>query len=212
MSDYVKLTDYASKDALSTGNPLKLIKGTEINDDFNAIQTAVATKADLASPDLLGNPTAPTQPYGNSTTRLATTAFVQAALQALYPIGSIYIAIISTNPGTLFGFGTWVAFGAGRMMVGFNAADALFDSAEETGGSKDAVVVSHTHAITDPGHSHVEYKLISGDGFGGGGIGAPSAALTSASTTGITINSSGVTGSNANLPPYIVVYLWKRTA
>lgn len=82
MSNYVKITDFASKDTLSTGNPLKLIKGTEINDELNAIQTAVGTKADLASPAFTGNPTAATQTTGNSTTRVATTAFVQQEITA----------------------------------------------------------------------------------------------------------------------------------
>ena len=77
MSNYVKSTDFAAKDALTTGNPLKLIKGTEINDEFNNLQTAIATKADLSSPTLSGNPTAPTQAIGNNSTRLANTAFVQ---------------------------------------------------------------------------------------------------------------------------------------
>jgi len=77
MSNYVKSTDFAAKDALTTGNPLKLIKGTEINDEFNNLQTAIATKADLSSPALSGNPTAPTQAIGNNSTRLANTAFVQ---------------------------------------------------------------------------------------------------------------------------------------
>lgn len=47
MSDYAKLTDFAAKDSLASGNPAKVIKGTEINDEFNAIVTAVATKADI---------------------------------------------------------------------------------------------------------------------------------------------------------------------
>lgn len=213
MSSYVKLTDFASKDSLTTGNPLKLIKGTEINDEFNTIQTAVATKADLASPALLGNPTAPTQPYGNNTTRLATTAFVQTALQALHPIGSIYISVISTNPNTLFGFGTWVAFGVGRTLVGLDGADASFDTVEETGGSKDAVVVSHTHTITDPGHAH-SYIQPGGSngGFNPGANSGPSVSTTGTAATGISVNSTGSSGTNANLQPYVVVYMWKRTA
>lgn len=77
MSNYVKSTDFAAKDALTTGNPLKLIKGTEINDEFNNLQTSIATKADLSSPALSGNPTAPTQAVGNNSTRIANTAFVQ---------------------------------------------------------------------------------------------------------------------------------------
>lgn len=82
MSNYVKATDFASKDSLTTGNPLKLIKGTEINNEFNAIQTAVATKADLASPAFTGNPTATTQAVDNNSSRLATTAFVQNQIAA----------------------------------------------------------------------------------------------------------------------------------
>jgi hypothetical protein len=108
---------------------------------------------------ITGTTTGVTQAPGNSTARLATTAFVTAALQAVYPVGSIYInAGVSTNPATLLGFGTWAAFGAGRVMVGLNGADPLFDALEETGGSKDAIVVSHNHTATstvaDPGHRH----------------------------------------------------------
>ena len=158
MSDYTKSTDFASKDSLPSGNAAKIVKGTEIDTEFNNIAVAIATKADLASPSLTGSPTAPTQSTGDSSTKLATTAFVAAAITsgiaAAYPVGSIYInATNNTNPGTLLGFGTWVAFGAGRMMVGFNSSDPLFDAAEETGGSKDATLVSHTHTatVTDPG-------------------------------------------------------------
>lgn len=83
MSNYVKAVDYSAKDALATGNPNKIIKGAELNDEFNAIATAIGTKADLASPTFLGNPSATTQPLGNNSTRLATTAFVQSELNDL---------------------------------------------------------------------------------------------------------------------------------
>jgi hypothetical protein len=150
---------------------------------------------------------------------LATTAFVTAGLQALYPVGSIYInAGVTTNPGTLLGFGTWAAFGAGRVMVGLNGSDSLFDALEETGGSKDAIVVSHTHTatVTDPGHNHTYDKpLVTaayttsnrvGNGF--------ETVDTSTSFTGITVANSteGASGTNANLQPYITVAMWKRTA
>lgn len=48
MSNYTKSTDFSAKDALLTGDPLKIVKGTEIDDEFNAIQTAVNSKAELA--------------------------------------------------------------------------------------------------------------------------------------------------------------------
>ena len=60
MSDYTKSTNFATKDNLSSGNPLKIVKGTEIDTEFNNIATAVATKADLASPTFTGTATIPT--------------------------------------------------------------------------------------------------------------------------------------------------------
>jgi hypothetical protein len=231
VSNYVKSTDFAAKDALASGNAAKIVKGTEIDTEFNNIATAVATKADLASPTFTGTPalptgtTAVTQTYGDSSTKLATTAFVQAALQIIYPVGSIYTnATASTNPGTLFGFGTWTAFGAGRVMVGLDAGNALFDTAEETGGSANAITVSHTHTatVTDSGHTHASS---SGTGFmayggvevmaGGSDVNFTRTSTTTASaTTGISVSNSteGSSGTNANYQPYITVYLWKRTA
>lgn len=117
----------------------------------------------------------------------------------------------------MLGFGTWTAFGAGRVPVGFNASDPLFDSAEETGGSKDAIVVSHTHTatVTDPGHSHT-YLYYGPPSGGGGALGVLTGitGTTNSATTGITVanSSTGSSGTNANLQPYITVYMWKRVA
>jgi hypothetical protein len=228
MSNYTKSTNFATKDALTSGNPLKIVKGTEINTEFDNIQTAIATKADLASPTFTGTPTLPTgtiattQSSGNSTTAIATTAFVQAAFALLYPVGSIYTnASVSTNPATLLGFGTWTAFGAGRVMVGFDSGNALFDTAEETGGSADAITVSHTHTatstVTDPTHTHVALgaNTMNGTSPGGGGVSAGGNNTTTAASTGITVSTSvsstGSSATNANYQPYITVYMWKRT-
>ena len=234
MSDYTKSTNFATKDNLSSGNPLKIVKGTEIDTEFNNIATAVATKADLASPTFTGTPTLPTgtiavtQSSGSNTTAIATTAFVQAAIALLYPVGSVYTnASVSTNPGTLLGFGTWTAFGAGRVPVGFDSTNALFDSAEETGGSANAIVVSHTHTATttstDSGHSHgstVGSGFISNGGSeqlaGGNNLnfGRPNttATATASISSTTTVASAGSSGTNANYQPYITVYMWKRTA
>ena len=230
MSDYTKSTNFATKDNLSSGNPLKIVKGTEIDTEFNNIATAVATKADLASPTFTGTPTLPTgtvavtQSSGSNTTTIATTAFVQAAIALLYPVGSIYTnASVSTNPATLLGFGTWTAFGAGRVMVGFDASNALFDTAEETGGSADAITVSHTHTATttstDSGHTHgispVAYTsgggAVSGSAFPFGGSVGTTQSSTANITSTTTVASAGSSGTNANYQPYITVYMWKRT-
>jgi len=76
MSNYTKATNFATKDALTTGNPLKTVSGTEIDDEYSAIAVAVATKANTSNAALTGVPTAPTATVGNNTTQLATTAFV----------------------------------------------------------------------------------------------------------------------------------------
>jgi hypothetical protein len=60
MSNYTQTTNFATKDALASGNPLKIVKGTEINTEFANIATAVATKADTASPTFTGTVTIPT--------------------------------------------------------------------------------------------------------------------------------------------------------
>jgi hypothetical protein len=191
-------------------------------------ETGTGALVFAGSPALTGTPTAPTASYGTSTTQISTTAFVQAALQLLHPVGSVYInATNNTNPGTLFGFGTWTAFGAGRVPVGFNAADPLFDTAEETGGSKDAIVVSHTHTatVTDQGHAHAlpinsaasPYGFsgfTTGQTLSGTGVATNDNPLSRSNTTGITVSNSttGSSGTNANLQPYITVFMWKRTA
>jgi hypothetical protein len=145
----------------------------------------------------------------------------------IFPVGSIYTnASVSTNPATLLGFGTWVAFGTGQVAVGINSSDTSFNTLGQTGGSKDAVIPSHTHTasststVTDPGHKHQFYQKV-GSGY------LPSAAGnetngslydTTTSTTGIsvatstTVTSTGVSPTNNNLQPYVVVAMWKRTA
>lgn len=221
MSNYVKATNFATKDNLSSGNPLKIVKGTELNTEFDAIATAVATKADTASPTFTGSPVLPTgttgvtQTSGTSNTTLATTAFVQAAMAALHPVGSIYInATNSTNPGTLLGFGTWTAFGAGRVPVGFDSSNALFDAAEETGGSANAVLVSHTHTATDSGHTHTVPFTTTANATGGGADRPVQTSTTTTSTgyASISVSTEGSSATNANYQPYITVYMWKRTA
>ena len=225
MSQYVQSTNFATKDALTSGDPLKIVKGTEINTEFVNIAVAVATKADLASPTFTGTPTLPTgtigvtQTFGNSSTAIATTAFVQAAMQILHPVGSIYInATNSTNPGTLLGFGTWTAFGAGRVPVGFDSGNVLFDTAEETGGAANATLPSHTHTatVTDPGHLHTfNWKSNTGGTTAGGDNNSVNNVIanTGSAVTGITVANSteGASATNANYQPYITVFMWKRT-
>ena len=92
MSNYTQLTNFATKDNLSSGNANKIVKGAEINAEFVAIETAVNSKADIASPTFTGTPAAPTASSSTNTTQLATTAFVQTAVGALVTIPSGMLA------------------------------------------------------------------------------------------------------------------------
>jgi hypothetical protein len=200
--------------------------GTGVATSTGTGNTVLSTSPTLVTPVLgtptsgtLDNCTSNTETFGTNNTQLATTAFVQAALQALHPVGSIYTATVSTNPGTLFGFGTWVAYGAGRVLIG----DGGGYSAGATGGSADAITVSHTHTatstVTDPGHAHTYNQPVGQVGYSQGGsqsVPYPVSTSTGSASTGITVAttnaSTGSSGTNANLQPYVVVYMWNRTA
>ena len=132
-------------------------------------------------------------------------------LQAVYPVGSIYInAAVTTNPGTLLGFGTWVAFGTGRVIVGYNASDSDFDALQETGGAKTVTlstseIPSHTHTIASNNSGSNNNLHHSNNSFVSAGDGA-------SGTSTVTSNSTGGGSAHSNVQPYIVAYMWRRTA
>ena len=190
---------------------INALTGTQTN---NRVLRSDGTNATLSQVVLTTDVTG-TLPIANGGTGVTTLA---ALGNLFYPVGSIYTnASVATNPGTLLGFGTWTAFGAGRVTISQNGTTFV---AGATGGSADAITVSHTHTatVTDPGHVHTANVV--GALSGGGGLeeggGAPNyqfASMASA-TTGISVANSttGSSGTNANLQPYIVAYVWERTA
>ena len=173
------------------------------------VTPALSTKANLNG-SAAQSFSATTATAGTNTTQVATTAFVQTALAAVYPVGAIFISTVSTNPNTLFGFGTWVAFAAGKMLVGLDSGDSDFNSSEETGGAK-----THTLTVAEmPSHQHDSAWGEQGTGEFGN---APNTSARGSASTDYDNNSyytSAVGGGAAhnNLPPYIVTYMWKRTA
>lgn len=193
----------------STHTELNLLDGvtantTELNYvDITTLGTAQASKAVTvdASKDSTGirNLTiSGTLTIGSNT---ATT------LQAVYPVGSIYInAAVTTNPGTLLGFGTWVSFGTGKVIVGYDASDSDFDALQETGGSKThtlttAELPSHTHTVSIPSSQN-------------GGSSNDHALFPDSTSSGETFTSGATGGGSAHtiVQPYIVAYMWRRTA
>lgn len=240
MTDYTKTTDFAAKDALSTGNPSKIVKGTEIDDELTAISGAIASKADKASPTFTGTPAAPTASSGTSTTQIATTAFAMGAAALVMPSGAMLQWPTSSAPtGFLLCDGSSVSrtiysalfavigttFGAGDGTTTFTLPD--FDnrfpvgagdlySVGGTGGSKDAVVVSHTHTATQDAHTHTVPLYNSGTSSGPDETlhrarGSLDAQTTSSAQPSISVSTTGESGTNKNLPPYLSVYFIIKT-
>ena len=180
--------------------------GDIINDNFNEIY------AELGDGTTLGTETKEQTLTNKTLTTEANTitsgSNAVCSLQQVYPVGSIYInASVSTNPGTLLGFGTWAAFGAGRVPVGIDGGDSDFNSAEEEGGAK-----THTLSIAEmPSHNHPRATSTSDD-YGAGGLHGYIGGDQSSTNVDTSMALQGGGGAHNNLQPYIVVYMWKRTA
>lgn len=105
MTNYVKSTNFATKDALASGNPLKIVKGAEIDAEFNNIATAVATKADLNSPTLvtpaLGTPSSGNLANCTFPTLNQNTTGTAAGLSATLVVGSGGTGATSFTSGSL---------------------------------------------------------------------------------------------------------------
>ena len=173
------------------------------SDQWSTIQESLAP---TASPTFTGTPTAPTAPDGTDTTQIATTEFVQNAVLALFPVGSIYMSVNNVDPSTYLLGTTWEAWGSGKVPVGVDVNDTDFDTVEETGGEK-----THTLTVNEiPSHNH-DY-----DGYSGS-VSAGSGSIASAAPSVLTMGdtpTSDTGGGQAqnNMPPYITCYMWKRTS
>lgn len=216
------LTNPASGDPLN--NPSHSAQHANVNDAIEAIEAKVgitgvgfnpASAAAAASVVLHEDTdngtnkitvTAPSAVASDKVLTLPDASGTLALLETVYPVGSIYInAAVDTNPATLLGFGTWAAFGAGKVMVGQDTGDTNFDVLEETGGEKTHLLTSSESGV--PAHSHYIGAAVAGANVGG----TPFAGTTN------TVSSANNTAANAasahnNLQPYIVVKMWKRTA
>lgn len=231
MANYIKATNFTAKDALPSGNAGKIIKGTEIDVEYTAIATAIASKADTNSPTFTGTPLAPTATAGTNNTQIATTAFVNAAATSFIPTGVIVLwsgSVASIPSGwALCNGSNGTPDLRDRFVVGAGNSYAV----AATGGSKDAIAVSHTHTatVTDPGHAHAVFSIGRGQVSGAVLHDTKKATSTAAmediglsnveanngvslETTGVTvgISTTGSSGTNANLPPYYALaYIMK---
>lgn len=150
----------------------------------------------------------------------------RSLLDFLHPVGSIYMSTSATNPTNLFG-GTWVAWGAGRVPVGFSGGDGNFNSSEKTGGSK-TINIEHNHGLSNAraavGRADSSLSTMSYTSGGNphnvyfdrefsyyGGISGGSKHATDTAKIYGNTNNGGPTAASV-LQPYITCYMWKRTA
>jgi microcystin-dependent protein len=161
MSNYVKATNFATKDTLPTGDSNKIVKGTEIDNEFNSIAGAISSKSDIASPTFTGTPGTPTATAGSNTTQIANTAYVRGELTTLIPSGIILLwsgSIASIPTG-------WVLCNGAnstpdlrdRFVVGAGTTYAV----NATGGANtvtlDATMIpAHTHTVSATGTTSTE--------------------------------------------------------
>ena len=168
----------------------------------------------------------------DNSTRVATTAYVKnnisETLKKVYPVGSIYMSTVSTNPATLFGFGTWEAMPAGRVLLaqGKSSWGTTYNAGSTGGEATHQLTVgelpAHNHSAstnTTGAHTHT-YTWRNTQGW----VGSKSATSvwenTATNNTGssgnhshtVTINNTGNNNAHNNIPPYLAIYMWKRIA
>lgn len=201
---------------------------------LNFTSDAINIGQDGATINITGTVMAETPAAGTNSDQVATTAFVKAAISAIYPIGSIYMSVNSANPGTYFTGTTWTAWGSGKVPVGVDAADANFNAVEKTGGASTHTldttqIPSHTH--TQSAHTHWVSGAANDDGNMSTsgtsntqdyGLAADAGSYSSTDVmkaygryignqTAVNQNTGGGAAHN-NLQPYITCYMFKRTA
>jgi len=229
LSNYTKATNFTAKDGLPAGNSSKVVKGVELDTEFTAIAAAITSKADSNSPTFTGTPLAPTASAGTNNTQLATTAFVTTALAGAFPTGGIIMwsgSIASVPSGWALCDGSnGTPDLRNRFVVGAGSTYAV----AATGGSADAIAVSHTHtASTSTAGNHQHFTFNGGFFTSSSAITNTTYPLYAAgagdqqydikgnstvsdrgltNTAGnhthtVTVNSTGSSGTNANLPPY----------
>ena len=212
-----------------------------------SIKSLNDNKAPKTSPAFNGTPTAPTPGVDTNNTQLATCGFVRNAIakyapmldtmKKIYPVGSIYMSTVSTNPATLFGFGTWEAMPAGRVLLaqGKSSWGTTYNAGSTGGEATHQLTVgempSHTHTASTNTTGNHHHGTVWTDGTysvwglynsstNHRGMGAGNDndnALPNTSTDGnhshtVTINNAGSNTAHNNIQPYYSCYMWHRTA
>lgn len=230
-------TSVATSFADSTYSASNKPSTTTLKADVQALETAVNTHnaATTGEHGVAGTivGTSDAQTLTNKTISGASNTL--SVLSAAWPIGAVFTSVVSTNPATLLGFGTWSAIASGKMLIGLDSGDATMDTAEETGGAKTVTIgqtnlpdistgagTAHTHIQNAHNHTISTELWVGGatEEVGGANVNAiRSTSVATNNTTATNQNESahthslGGSGTALNvMNPFFVVYFWKRTA
>ena len=217
------------RDLCSSGTPIRVA----INHRNGNIKTSGAVTA-------VGAMYSATPATTENSTRVATTAYVKnnvvEIIKKVYPVGSIYMSTVSTNPATLFGFGTWEAMPAGRVLLaqGKSSWGTTYNAGSTGGEATHRLTVgelpSHNHTatisttnltgwFTNNGNSDTAngdgtiFKASKRTGQGSSSGGANDGGkftFNGAHAHTIAISNIGSSQPHNNIQPYIAVYIWKR--
>ena len=141
---------------------------------------------------------------------------LEGGVLAAYPVGSIYLSTVDTNPGTIFG-GTWVKYAEGKTLIGegtngsytFNTTT---EQTDENATTNPLGVYKHQLSVDEmPSHTH---KVIPPDSGGSNGpkylFNVTNSKYRNVSNTDFEMQSAGGDQSHNNIQPYVVTYMWQR--
>ena len=195
MSNYTKATNFATKDTLTSGDPLKIVKGTEINTEFDNISTAVATKSDTASPTFTGTVTIPTLSVsGTSTLTGVATLTAQPILSSLTTSKPVFTdsakGLVSTGTLGADQGGTGVANNAAMTVTG----SGNFAYTRTLTGATNVTFPTTGTLATLAGSETFTNKTLTSPAIGGTptGVGILTSGTAVASTSGTSIDFTGL--------------------
>ena len=217
----VKITDsYTTKNGVAAANSVAA-SAKAVNDVYTIFSGTGTTKNAHSHGNIredgtiTANFTDPEHVVVTTSNNVVAKTDISNVIEKAYPVGSIYMnATDSTDPEELLGFGVWMQIGQGRVLLGQGTApedNSMAYALGATGGSKNAIVVEHSHTFSKGGAA-ICVGVDSNQSTFNNGFASGSSHWNNVNTSNSSIASKGSSGTNKNMPPYLVVFMWQRVS